>query len=84
MAMSETTDPVGGTRTPAAAPAAQTPSATGRASALLSTAQRLLPDGPLPVVLGGSALAVVGVIDWPVVAAIGVGCVALRRWHRTA
>src|SRR5919199_5832552 len=53
-------------------------------SALLSTAQRLLPDGPLPIVLGGSALAVAGVIYWPFVAAIGVGCVPFRRWHRTA
>lgn len=84
IAMSDTTEPVGGTRTPAPAAGTQSPAPAGGGAALLSAAQRLLPDSPVPAILGGSALALAGVIDWPMVAAIGLGYVALRRWHRLA
>ena len=47
----------------------------------LSMAQRVLPDSPVPLVLGAGALALVGVIDWPAAAAVGLGYFALRRWH---
>ena len=50
-------------------------------TAPLAVAQRVLPDSPVPVALGAGALALVGVIEWPVAAAIGLGYVALRRWH---
>jgi hypothetical protein len=83
IAMSDTTEPVGGTRTPAPA-GTNTPAPAGGGPALLSAAQRLLPDSPMPAILGGSALALAGVIEWPMVAAIGLGYVALRRWHRPA
>lgn len=45
-------------------------------------ARQLLPDNPVPVVLGAGALAAAGVIEWPVAAALGLGYLALRRWHR--
>jgi hypothetical protein len=44
--------------------------------------RQLLPDNPVPVALGVGALAVAGVIEWPVAAALGLGYLALRRWHR--
>jgi hypothetical protein len=47
----------------------------------LVVAQRVLPDSPVPVVLGAGALALIGLIEWPVAAAIGLGYAALRRWH---
>jgi biotin transporter BioY len=50
-------------------------------TAPLAVAQRVLPDNPVPVVLGAGALALAGLIEWPVAAAIGLGYVALRRWH---
>jgi hypothetical protein len=50
-------------------------------TAPLAVAQRVLPDNPVPVALGAGALALAGLIDWPVAAAIGLGYVALRRWH---
>jgi hypothetical protein len=50
-------------------------------TAPLTVAQRVLPDSPVPVALGAGALALVGLIEWPVAAAIGLGYVALRRWH---
>lgn len=43
-------------------------------------ARQLLPDNPVPVALGAGALAAVGVIEWPVAAAVGLGYLALRRW----
>ncbi len=52
-------------------------------AAPLSAARRLLPDSPVPAVLAGSALALAGVLEWPAVAAIGLGYAALRRWHRS-
>jgi hypothetical protein len=45
-------------------------------TAPLAVAQRVL-----PVVLGAGALALVGLIEWPVAAAMGLGYFALRRWH---
>jgi hypothetical protein len=41
----------------------------------------LLPTSTVPVLLGATALAVGGVIDWPVAAAIGLGYYAVRRWR---
>lgn len=41
----------------------------------------LLPTSPVPVILGAGALAVAGVVDWPVAGAIGLGYLALRRWR---
>ncbi|HEY9391166.1 MAG TPA: hypothetical protein VIR27_15545 [Mycobacteriales bacterium] len=46
----------------------------------LTVARRILPDRELPVYLGMGALAVAGVIDWPVAAAAGLGYAAFRRW----
>lgn len=46
-----------------------------------TAARQLLPDTPVPVALGAGALAVAGVIEWPVAAAIGLGYLAIRRWH---
>ncbi len=50
----------------------------------LAVITRVLPTGPIPVVLGAGALAVAGLVEWPIVAAIGLGYLALRRWHPTA
>jgi len=44
--------------------------------------RQLLPDNPVPLALGVGALAVAGVIEWPAAAALGLGYLALRRWHR--
>lgn len=79
--MSDAHPSAGDTGTADASPVTGAP-APGGAAAFLSSARRLLPDGPIPALLGGSALAVAGVIEWPVVAGIGIGYVALRRWHR--
>lgn len=46
-----------------------------------TAARQLLPENPVPVALGAGALAVAGVIEWPVAAAVGLGYLALRRWH---
>jgi hypothetical protein len=46
-----------------------------------TVARQLLPDNPVPVALGAGALAVAGIIEWPVAAAIGLGYAALRRWR---
>lgn len=43
--------------------------------------RQLLPDNPVPVALGAGALVLAGAIEWPVAAAIGLGYLALRRWH---
>lgn len=45
-------------------------------------ARQLLPESALPVALGTGALAVAGVIEWPTVAAIGLGYLAVRHWRR--
>ena len=47
----------------------------------IAAASRLIPSSPTPVALGAGALAVAGVIEWPVAAAIGLGYLAVRRWH---
>lgn len=44
--------------------------------------RQLLPDSPVPVALGAGALAVAGVIEWPMAAAVGLGYLAVRRWRR--
>lgn len=50
-------------------------------TAPLEAAGRVIPDSPVPVVLGAAALALGGAIDWPVAGAIGIGYLALRRWR---
>lgn len=45
-------------------------------------ADRVLPDRELPVYLAAGALAAVGVLEWPVALAGGLGYAALRRWQR--
>ncbi len=50
-------------------------------TAPLAVAGRVIPNSPVPVVLGAAALALAGAIDWPVAGAIGIGYLALRRWH---
>lgn len=50
----------------------------------VAVARRVLPDRELPVYLGAGALAVAGVVDWPVAVAAGLGYSAIKRWggHR--
>lgn len=76
---------------PTAAPTTGAPGPTGsdgpeRVAGVLAlpvtVAQRLLPDNAVPVVLGAGALVVAGVVEWPAAVAIGLGYLALRRWHR--
>lgn len=44
-------------------------------------ARTLMPEQTeLPVYVAAAALAVTGVVEWPVAATIGIGYVALRRW----
>lgn len=43
--------------------------------------RRVTPDSPVPVALAAGALAVGGIIEWPVAGAIGLGYLALRRWR---
>lgn len=50
-------------------------------TAPLDGLRRVAPDSPVPVALAAGALAVGGVIDWPVAGAIGLGYLALRRWR---
>lgn len=46
----------------------------------LRVADRVLPGGRTPMVLGVAALTLVGVLDWPAAVAAGLGYEALRRW----
>lgn len=46
----------------------------------IDVARRVLPERELPIYLTVGALAVAGVVDWPVAAAAGLGYAALRRW----
>ncbi len=43
--------------------------------------QQVLPDSPVPVALAAGALALGGLIEWPVAGAIGLGYLAVRRWR---
>ncbi len=58
------------------------PSRTDQLAGVLTTpvtlAQRLLPASPTPVALATSALALAGLVEWPVAAALGLGYLALR------
>jgi hypothetical protein len=47
----------------------------------LDAVRGVLPDSPVPVALGVGALAIGGVIEWPVAGALGLGYMALRRWR---
>ena len=55
--------------------------ATTMLRAPIEAVRGVLPDSPVPVALGVGALAIGGVIDWPVAGALGLGYLALRRWH---
>lgn len=48
----------------------------------VAVARRVLPEHDLPVYLGMGALAIAGLIDWPVAAAAGIGYAALKRWGK--
>ncbi len=48
----------------------------GVLTAPVTLAQRLLPASPTPV-----ALALAGLVEWPVAAALGLGYLALRGWR---
>lgn len=73
-------------------PSHHTPTCDGHTSAAdrigqavlfpVAVAQRVLPERDLPVYLGAGALAVAGLIDWPVAVAAGLGYAALKRWRR--
>lgn len=61
---------------------------TGLLRTLIDTAllpvtvtRQALPKHELPVYLGMAAAAAIGVIEWPVAAAAGLGYAALRRWR---
>lgn len=77
----------GATPTPAAAtPADHSDPVVEVATALtlpFTLARQLLPHNAAPVALGAAALAAAGLIEWPVAAAVGLGYLALRRWHRS-
>jgi hypothetical protein len=62
-------------------PGASARPVTDLITAPLAAAGRMLPDSPVPVVLGAAALAVGGLIEWPVAGAIGLGYLALRHWR---
>lgn len=47
----------------------------------LAMAQRVLPVSSTPVFLGASALALAGLIEWPIAGAVGLGYLALRGWR---
>jgi len=47
----------------------------------VTLAQRLLPASPTPVALATGALALAGLVEWPVAAALGLGYLALRGWR---
>lgn len=51
-------------------------------TAPVTVAQRMLPDSPVPLALGTAALAVVGLVEWPVAIAVGLDYTALRQWRR--
>ncbi len=46
----------------------------------LEVTKRILPDHPLPLTLGAGALAVAGVVEWPVAVGAALGYAALKRW----
>lgn len=50
-------------------------------TAPLDAVRKVMPDSSVPVFLGAGALALGGVIEWPVVGAVGLGYFALRRWR---
>jgi hypothetical protein len=47
----------------------------------VTMAERVLPDSPVPVALGVGALALAGLVEWPVAGAIGLGYLAIRTWR---
>ncbi len=50
-------------------------------NAPVTLAQRVLPNSPVPVALGASALLLAGIVEWPVAGALGLGYLALRNWR---
>ncbi len=53
----------------------------GVLTAPVTLAQRLLPASPTPVALATGALALAGLVEWPVAAALSLGYLALRGWR---
>jgi len=53
----------------------------GVLTAPVTLAQRLLPASPTPVALATGALALAGLVEWPVATALGLGYLALRGWR---
>ena len=65
-------------------PKVESSNAAATASVLLTpvtVAQRLMPASPVPVVLATGALVLAGVVELPIAGALGLGYLALRRWH---
>jgi hypothetical protein len=46
----------------------------------VQVAQQVMPTRRLPVYLGAAALALVGIVEWPVAVGAGLAWEALRRW----
>lgn len=46
----------------------------------VQVAQKVLPNHRVPVYLGAAALAMVGILEWPVALGAGIAWEALRRW----
>ncbi|MFC5139842.1 hypothetical protein ACFPK1_16495 [Actinomycetospora rhizophila] len=52
-----------------------------RGAAMVGQVQDRLPANPVPVYLGITALAVTGLVSWPVAVAAGCGYAAFRHWE---
>lgn len=52
-----------------------------RSATAIDRLRARLPANPVPIYLGVAALAVTGVVSWPVAVAAGCGYAAFRRWE---
>ncbi|MDD7967988.1 hypothetical protein [Actinomycetospora lemnae] len=52
-----------------------------RGAAMVGRVRDRLPTNPVPVYLGVAALAVTGLVSWPVAVAAGCGYAAFRHWE---
>ena len=52
-----------------------------RSAVVIDRLRARLPANPVPIYLGVAALAVTGVVSWPVAVAAGCGYAAFRRWE---
>jgi len=76
-----TTDSIDGQAGTANRSPSRTDQLAGVLTAPVTLAQRLLPASPTPVALATGALALAGLVEWPVAAALGLGYLALRGWR---